>query len=116
MIRMIPKTFPKKSYRNEHVALVPCRCAVIASLIALVCANGYGQYVSTGPAAGGGLEAYVPPDAGTTLTAAEFRKLDCDPGETRVGRDTYYTCGGRTYKKDMVCGRRAYILVSGIPY
>jgi hypothetical protein len=80
--------------------------------------NSYAEFNRTGPAAGGGLDSYVAPDlsSGTAISSSDFRKLDCGQGETRVGRDSFYTCNGKVFKKTMVAGVRKYVVVDAIPY
>jgi hypothetical protein len=50
-----------------------------------------------------------------SYTSSEFRRMDCDQDEMPVGRDSYYSCNGRSYKKERVGGRVMYVPVSGIP-
>lgn len=76
------------------------------------------EYVRSGPAAGGGLNSYEAPDfsVGKGYTSSEFRKMGCDTSRSSaVGRDSYYTCNGSTFKKDYVGGRMMYVVVSGVP-
>lgn len=77
--------------------------------------NGWSQYARTGPAAGGGLAPYSPPGTGQSFTSSEFRKLNCSPGATVAGRDSYYQCNGMWLKKTYTGGRVLYVVVPGPP-
>jgi hypothetical protein len=94
------------------------RIAAMLAAATMCCGNLSARIQRIGPASGGDLEAseVYQLEVGEAITSSEFRKLDCSIGATLIGRDRYYTCSGKVFKRDMVNGKLLYIVVPAVPY